>query len=177
VSKKKESGRKKLKNVNPTKKFFNPRVRGELWDVDYLDQLGPEELEYYNKFMNEWANANVKKVKDPLIEEYSIINQIGYKRAKKEMIGGGYKPIKKEGKPTKGHIHRKKEHVQQIFDDNNKRNNDVFGVTKINNLLEYDLAGLAMRKDVWHETDPQATENALIEAIDYKKNPKEDLGE
>jgi hypothetical protein len=94
------------------------------------------------------------------------------KKSKKEMIGGGYKPSKKEGKPKKGHIHKTKEQAKSIFDDNNKRNNDVYGVTKINGLLEMDLAGLAMNRDIWNDTDPNITEDVMLLSIDVKRNPE-----
>lgn len=122
--------------------------------------------------MSEWANASVETVKDPLIMEYAKVNNLGYKIAKKEMIGGGYTPIKREGAPKKGHLHKTKEHAKEIFKKNNQTNNDIFGVTKINNLLEYDLHGSAQRKDVWHETDPGNVEDALIWAMDYKKSKR-----
>jgi hypothetical protein len=177
VSKKQASKRKNSqkaqRKVDPAKKFFNPRVRAELWDADYLHLLDPKDLEFYHKFMSEFANAAIQTKKDPLIQEYSRVNKIGYKRAKKEMIGGGYNPIKEEGKPLEKHLHKSPEHPKELFDSNNARNNDVFGVTKINNLLEYDLNGLALKKDVWHETDPEATENAIIDLIDYSRKKKD----
>jgi hypothetical protein len=172
VSKKRKEKTNLKKKPDATKKYFNPRVRAELWDMDYADKLSPEELDYYKRFMSEYANATLTVEKDPLIQEYSKINGIGYKKSKKEMIGGGYKPSKNEGKPTKGHVHKKKEHVKAIFDDNNKRNNDVYGVTKINGLLEMDLAGLAMNRDIWNETDPNITEDVMLLSIDVKRNPE-----
>src|SRR6185503_17838328 len=169
MSKKEPS--KQTKQVDATKKYFNPRTRQELWDADYLDKLSPEERAWYMKFMSESVNASLTLVKDPLIEEYAKINKVPYKTAKIEMKGGGYTPIKSEGKPTKGHLHTKKSHAKEIFDSNNKRNNDLLGVTRINGLLEGDIHGTAVKTDVWHETDPNATEDALNWAIDYKNNP------
>lgn len=139
--------------------------------MDYLEKLPPAEKTYMKKFMSEYANATIKTRKDPLIKEYAEINGIGYKRAKKEMIGGGYTPIDNEGKPLKKHLHNTAEQAKDIFDSNNNRNNDVFGVTKVNNLLEYDIIGMSAQKDVWHETDPQATEKAIIEMLDYMNDP------
>ena len=140
--------------------------------MDYLNTLSPEDRKWYEQFMSEYANATICKRKDPMISEYALVNKITYNRAKKEMIGGGYTPIKGEGKPVKGSVHTKEEHVKEIFDNNNKRNNDLFGVTKVNNLLEYDVNGLAMKKDVWHETNPDTTEDTLNKIIDYKNKIK-----
>jgi hypothetical protein len=49
-----------LDNLNPTKA---PRVRKELLDADYLNKLSDKDLEWYAKFMSEWAGANIKKSK------------------------------------------------------------------------------------------------------------------
>ena len=154
-----------------TKKYFNPRVRQELWDADYINTLSEKDRAWYMKFMSEYVNSTITLIKDPLIEEYAKINNVPYKTAKIEMKGGGYTPIKSEGKPTKGHLHTKKSHAKDIFDSNNRRNNDVLGVTKINGLLEGDIYGTALKTDVWHETDPNLTEETLNWTIDYKKNP------
>lgn len=122
--------------------------------------------------MSEYANASLELVKDPLIEGYAKENNLMYKRAKTEMKGGGYTPIKSEGKPKKGHIHKTKAQAKSIFDANNNRNNDLLGVTKINGLLEGDIHDLANKKDIWIESNPQSTEDAIIELIDLKKSKK-----
>ena len=38
-----------------------PRIRKEYLDIDYLNQLNPEEKEWLNKFMNETLNASFNK--------------------------------------------------------------------------------------------------------------------
>lgn len=162
---------KKKKKVDASKKYFNPRVRAELWDADYLDTLSEKDRNWYLKFMSESVNATIEVVKDPLVEEYSKLNNITYKRARKEMIGGGYTPIKKEGQPTKGHLHKTKEQKKKIFDENNSRNNDLYGVTKINNLLEYDINSMSKTRDIWHEGNPETTEEAMLTLIDFKRDP------
>jgi hypothetical protein len=40
---------------------LNSRVRQELIDYDYLDQLGPEELAWLNKFSGEYINSSFKR--------------------------------------------------------------------------------------------------------------------
>lgn len=165
--------KKKKSIIAPEKKFFNPRSRQDLWDADYLDKLSPEELAWYKKFNFEYANATIDLNKDPLIEEYARVNNLKYRRAKTEMIGGGYTPKKNEGKPKKGHIHKTREQAKEIFDNNNKRNNDLFGVTKINGLLKYDVHTLSNNTDIWHETDPNVTEDTLIRMLDEKLKKKD----
>lgn len=171
MSKKQE---KRKRTDAATKQYFNPRVRQEVWDADYVHTLPPAEKAWYLKFMSEYANASLELVKDPLIEEYAKENNLMYKRAKTEMKGGGYTPIKSEGKPKKGHIHKTKAQAKSIFDANNNRNNDLLGVTKINGLLEGDIHDLANKKDIWIESNPQSTEDAIIELIDLKKSKKKD---
>ncbi len=40
---------------------LNPRIRQEYLDLDYLDQLSPEETAWMAKFMDEWNGASFKK--------------------------------------------------------------------------------------------------------------------
>ena len=120
------------------------------------------------RFMNEYVNASLEVEKDPLIQKYAEWNGLKYTRAKNEMIGGGYTP---KDKPKKA-LHKTQEQAKDIFDSNNRRNNDLFGVTRINNLLEYDVDGLAKKKDIWIETNPNSTEEAMVNLIDYNKNPR-----
>lgn len=108
-------------------------MRKELLDADYLNKLSDKDLEWYAKFMSEWAGANIKK-------------------------------SKKTNAPLTRHMHRSNKQAKEIFDANNKRNNDVFGVTKANNLL-YDIA---VEKDGWDLTNHNLTEDALIAMIDNK---------
>lgn len=42
-------------------KKYMPRVRQELIDYDYLDQLSPSEKDWLNKFTDEYVNASFKK--------------------------------------------------------------------------------------------------------------------
>ena len=55
-----KSRRDKAENPALDRKFM-PRVRQELIDYDYLDQLSPEEKSWLNKFTDEYVNASFKK--------------------------------------------------------------------------------------------------------------------
>lgn len=169
MSKKERS--KQTKKPDATKALNNPRTRQELWDADYLNTLSKKDYDWYMKFMSESVNASITLNKDPMIEEYAEVNKVAYRTAKKEMKGGGYSPIPSEGKPKRGHLHTKKSHAKEIFDANNNRNNDLLGVTRINGLLEGDIYGKSLKADIWIESNPNATEEALNWAIDYKNNP------
>lgn len=55
-----KSRRDRAENPALDKKFM-PRVRQELIDYDYLDQLSTKEKEWLNKFTDEYVNASFKR--------------------------------------------------------------------------------------------------------------------
>lgn len=71
----------------------------------------------------------------------------------------------KKGNPVKSSIHKKKEFVKDSYDRNNKRNNDLYSVTRSNGLL-YDVNDSLSGKDGWYITNADLTEEALIAQID-----------
>lgn len=88
-----------------------------------------------------------------------------------EYVGANIKKNKKKN-IAKGHIHKKNEHAKDIFDSNNRRNNDVYGVTKINGLLTH-YEG--MKHELGRLNKPELVEEALIAMIDNKdSHPPED---
>lgn len=72
---------------------------------------------------------------------------------------------KKNGKPKKKYIHTKPEHIKSIYDANNWRNNDVYGVSRANNLLS-DVNSLAESNDGWYITNTAYTEDSIIANLD-----------
>lgn len=55
---KKQEKKRRSKVKHPALKVkYSPKVRQELIDYDYLDQLKPEELDWLNKFSEEYINA------------------------------------------------------------------------------------------------------------------------
>lgn len=54
---KKTTRRDKIKHPMLEKRF-NSRVKQEQLDADYLHKLSEEELDWYNKFLNEFVNAS-----------------------------------------------------------------------------------------------------------------------
>jgi hypothetical protein len=96
-------GLKRNINTKYTKKSNVPKVRKDLIDADYLDQLSEDEYLWYAQFTNEWAGAAISKTK-----------------------GGNVK---------RGHIHTTNQQAKELYDANNRRNNDIHGVTSANNLL------------------------------------------
>lgn len=121
--------------------LFNPRVRREYIDYDYTKQLPDEAKDFLDKFTSEYYGASISK--------YETKN--GKKRVKK------------------GHLHKTISKAKEAYDNNNRRNNDVYGVTKINGLLstidgQPDYIGIA---------DYTKSEQAIIEAISVTEEAKQ----
>lgn len=144
--KKKQKGNFRLKrnvrfdSLNPAK---SPKVRKELLDADYLDQLSPEELRWYAQFTDEWAGAAVHK--------------------------------NKAGKVKSGYLHNTEALAKSVYDANNKRNNDVLGVSKANNLLRTINMNPSLNdddKEVDDIYDTSIVEQALNAKIDEENRLK-----
>lgn len=60
-SKRKKRTRRNAKKYPALDKNVNLASRRELNDYDYLDKLNPEQLEFLNKFQEEFVNATVAK--------------------------------------------------------------------------------------------------------------------
>ena len=135
----------------PKDKFlYSVKVRKELIDYspEYLKDLKanhPEEYEYLAKFIDEYVNANVLKTKSK-------------KRKDGTTIYGS-------GKVRKGQLHNTAELAKDVYDANNRRNNDVLGVARANRLMN-DIDTEVQQKDGWYVTNPELTEDAMISDID-----------
>lgn len=73
------------------------------------------------------------------------------------------------GRVAKGHLHRTNAQAKEIFDDNNRRNNDVLGVSRVNIGLT-EINGQLSANDGWYITNCQLTEDATIANIETKDN-------
>lgn len=136
-SKFKKPKREILDSLKPNK---NPKVRRELMDADYLNQLDEKDLNYYAKFMGEWAGAALK--------------------------------MDDNGRVKKGQIHTRKDQAKEIFDNNNRRNNDVLGVSRANMLLS-NIEGLVKPGDtengeITRIYDHDLADIAMVSALDEK---------
>lgn len=72
----------------------------------------------------------------------------------------------KQGTVKKKHLHTKTEHAKEIYDNNNRRNNDLYGVTRINGLL----SNLEGQPDTIGLADYTKSEQAMIEALTYQED-------
>lgn len=78
------------------------------------------------------------------------------------------------GRIKKGHLHKTKETAKECYDNNNKRNNDLFTVSKINGLLAYISFLPGSSLDTLDEevkyNNHHLVEDALINELDKNKN-------
>lgn len=79
----------------------------------------------------------------------------------------------KAGTIRKSHLHNKNEHAKELFDANNRRNNDLYGVTRINGLLE----NIDGQNDGIGLADYTKSEQAMIELINHNRDTKTALKE
>lgn len=121
------------------KSRYNSKVRQEVNDYDYLNQLSRAELEWLNTFTAEYTNAEVGSQKK------ATNNQSGNK------------------------FHKKKSEIKACQKRNNDRNNDAYGISKAKLSLsmvpqEYINNFFGESKDV----SVNETEDALIAYMDEK---------
>lgn len=104
-----------------------------------------------------------------------------------EYVGGAVSKDKATGEVLKGHIHNTPELAKKCYDDNNRRNSDLYSVTKANNLMtsmQLDFKGNKL--DLKHSTgdfiaeytpvtDTTLTERALVAELDRKNDGSEEL--
>lgn len=139
--------KKKRTARNIFKKSDQPRVRAEFLDYS------PEYLRWLEKT-------------DP--KAFEFLAQFN-----DEYIGANIVKDKKSGKP-KGAIHKKAKHVKEIYDANNRRNNDLLGVSRANNLAG-DVVSELDRNDGWYITNAKLTEDAIISEMETKKHEGNDI--
>lgn len=134
--------KRRLKKNVRTKSLYAanmPKVRREFLDYD------PEYLKFLKKHHP---------------EEYRYLAQFV-----DEWVGANIRKSKKTGKVLPGHLHLSKELAKERYDANNKRNNDVFGVARANNLAN-DVVTELQKNDGWYITNSDLTEDAVIAQIE-----------
>lgn len=90
-----------------------------------------------------------------------------------ESVGGAVNKTK-AGKVMAGYLHDTPELAKKCYDDNNRRNRDVFGVSKANGqLLNIDWKiGVDGEGDGWYVKNARLTEDALIADLDREDTEK-----
>lgn len=96
-------------------------------------------------------------------EEKEWLNQFT-----EEYISGSFKKTK-SGNYSSKNLHKSKKLRKDCYDRNNSRNRDLYGITKINNMLhdqEKILTTVVEKKKDTSKTNINETEDAIIELID-----------
>lgn len=124
----------------------NLKIRQELLDSDYLGKLNLDELCWLNNFNLEYVGAQFKHE--------------GRRIHKKKLA---IKIEKKSGKEIVYDVARK-----DCEDRNNSRNRDSFGITKMNNILSYDLKACDKAANKNQNTTVNQREDLMIDLIDLK---------
>lgn len=136
--KKQKSRRSKVKHA-ALKKRYNSRIRQEYIDMDYLDQLSEEELQWMNDFMKEWNNAGVSGIKDKTNKTAEESNR----------------------------FHKTAKEAKECTDRNNSRNRDMYSIAKAQNMIhkeDYEIiAGWLEEKE---PVSNNYTEDAMVELLD-----------
>lgn len=73
------------------------------------------------------------------------------------------------GRVKRGHLHKTYDLAKDCMDRNNRRNNDVLGVTRANNLA-FDIQAELSKQDGWYITNVKLQEDALIHEIESELN-------
>lgn len=137
---------KKRKKEHPKlAKSKMPRVRQEMFDADYVHKLSAEDKAFYGQFISEYYGASIQKI------------NVKVKRKGKKSLT--YKKVKA------GHLHSTNALAKDCMDANNRRNNDLFGVTRANGLI----GNISDESDEWYkDRNLGLSEDALIEYLDDK---------
>lgn len=127
-------------------KRFNSRIRQEYIDMDYIDELDD-------------TKANCQLPDGTMVTEKEWMAQF-----MKEWNNASV-PSQKRAKDAK--VLRTKEEIKESTDQNNRRNNDVYGVAKAQNMIhKEDYEVLASWIEEKEPISNNYTEAAVIELLD-----------
>ena len=87
-----------------------------------------------------------------------------------EYVGGAVHK-NKQGKVKSGYLHNTKALAKKCYDDNNRRNIDIYTVTKANHLMS-NIDDELSNNDGWYVANPGLDEDAQINNID---NPEDNM--
>ena len=108
------------------------------------------------------------------LDKLSVSELEWYRKFIDEYIGANVKKSKKVNRVLTRHLHRTNEQAKELYDSNNRRNNDVHGVTKINGLLS-DIDTVKGVGEIGRLHNPELVEDAMIALLDNRDSlPPED---
>lgn len=141
------------------KRRIKKNIRTKSLYSAYMPKVRKELLDYDTEYLN------FLKKHHP--EEYLFLAQFI-----DEWVGANIRKSKKDGRVLPGHLHSTKKLAKECYDSNNKRNNDLLGVARANNLA-YDVITELNKNDGWYINDANLTEKAIISDIENKNNESE----
>jgi hypothetical protein len=150
------------------------------------DALKGKKVRY--KSLNKAYNTKVRReiLDADYLSKLSKKDYRWYAQFTDEYAGGSVKK-NADGSIQKGHIHNTPELAKKCYDDNNRRNVDLYGVTKANNLMHSIDPGFNgsetklnsshspsnVGNEYTHYSNLELTELAVISEIDNQENEEE----
>lgn len=128
-----------------------------------------------NVRMKSLEAKNMPKVRAELLDA-DYLKQLSedelrwYAQFTDEYVGANIQKTK-AGKVKAGYLHSTKELAKDCYDRNNRRNYDIYSVSRANGLL-YDVERESNENDGWYITNSELTEDALIS--DLEKQDSDD---
>jgi len=155
-NKKKKKTKRSREKYPSLKRNLNSKVRQEMLDYDYVDQLSDEEKQYLEDFNSEYYNASVGKQADE----------------------------GKDNRFIKGYDENGLSEVKKVQDANNARQRDLYGRVRnkvgATKLLNYEDSQAIVEDKLQGSLRNDNYEDALIDYLDYTHNLKDttdDTGE
>lgn len=133
-------------SLDPT---YTTKIRREYKDYDYLDQLSPEELEWFDKFNAEYYDGSIIDEPGENVHPTHENMEVYDTPAKK---GKEYCPLRRE-----------------LMKKNNLQNNDVYGISRAGGLLSEHVIDNQEQQIL---DKPGLLEDILIHVIDKTRKKK-----
>lgn len=147
-AKRKKSAKKNGKET--TAKTLLPKLKKKV----RLKSLNPQ---YQTRVRKEFVDFDYIDKLDPKTKEWLA-------QFTDEYVGGAVKK-NKSGKIAAGHLHNTQELAKECYDTNNRRNNDVYSVTKANGLL-FDIKHKYELEETALDVNYALSEDAIIAEIE-----------
>lgn len=147
---KKRKSSKNKRNTIPypaLNKQVNLKIRHEVMEEDYIDQLSDKEKDWLNRFNEEYNNTNFKHVGKRIHPRKYVT-----------------KTIQKTGEKVKRDFYKNESETR-----NNKRNYDALSVGKVNRGLTPVNTDIKFSSIIDNQNNPKEYEDKLVAYIDNKE--------
>jgi len=169
--------KRKRSSTNP---HHNPRQRKDYIDYDYTSKLNLEEIEFLEKFTNEFYGGAFQ-INDTYIKEGGNFIQVSGNKDKSKNkdlrklrgitkyyqdLNGGF-TSDSSYKYSGDILHKNIEDRKDLYNDNNKRNKDMssayYPVSNVNNTLHTEILN---KSEIISREDYKLVDEAIVEAMD-----------